>query len=493
MNLFKKLAGQTAVYGLLTIVARFINFLLVPIHTRYLAIEDYGVIGDIYAIIAFFMVIVTYGMETTFFNFTRKKEQLKPVFGTSISLLHISSVLFLGLALFFRDPLAALIDYAGQGQYILYMGIVLAFDAMSAIPLAYYRKVEKIWKFTLIRVSGILISVFLNVYLIALNPWFLENGYEYLSWVSYDSTKLIDYVFITNCVSSVWVYLWVLPTILKLKFSFDTAIAKKILNYTWPLLFVGMAGIINETIDRTLLRRMLSDGAYQTGIYNAFYKLSIVITLMIQAFRMGAEPFFFAQLESENKEKVYAVILKYFVYATVIVFLLTSLFAEPIAKLLIRKAEFFDHPTGLLIVPVLLLANVFLGMHYNLSIWYKAEEKTKKGAWIAVFGAAITLLINIIFIPIYGIVASALATLACYGGMTLLNYKWGQKYFKVPYPMKRITSIILSAAILVAAYMWAAQQFEWSNGVQYGLASILAVLYLFAWWQVEKKELKGLL
>jgi len=493
MSIFKKLAGQTAIYGLLTIAARFINYLLVPLHTSYMSIPEYGVVGDVYAIIAFFMVIVTYGMETTFFNFTRKKEEVSKVFGTSITLLHISSFLLFIFGFIFRNEIASFIDYAGKSEYVFYMLILLAFDAMSAIPLAYYRKIEKIWKFTLIRVSGILISVILNVYFIALNPWFLENGYEFLSWVPYDRAKLIDYVFIANCISSIWVYFWVLPTILKLKFSFDKKMALKILNYTWPLLFVGMAGIINETMDRTMLRRMLPDGEYQTGVYNAFYKLSIVITLMIQAFRMGAEPFFFAQLESKNKEKVYAMILKYFVYATVLVFLLTSLFAEPVAKLLIKQEGYFLHPTGLLIVPILLLANVFLGMHYNLSIWYKAEEMTRKGAWIAIFGAAITLIINIIFIPIYGVVASAVATLACYSGMTVINYKWGQKYFKVPYPMKRIATIILTAAIIVGGFMWADYQFDLSSGVKYGLGTLLFIAYTLAWWNMEKAELKALL
>lgn len=493
MSIFKKLAGQTVVYGLLTIIARFINFLLVPIHTKYLDVSDYGVISDIYAIIAFFMVILTFGMETTFFNFTRQKEKIKEVFGTSISILHITSILFLIAALFFRDQLAAIIDYAGQPQYIIYMAIVLAFDAMSSIPLAYYRRVEKIWKFTLIRVSGILISVFLNIYFIVWNPWLAQNGYEYLSLIEYDSSKLIDYVFIANCISSIWVYLWVVPTVFKFKISFNKTIASKMLHYTWPLLFVGMAGIVNETIDRTLLRRMLPNGEFEVGIYSAFYKLSIVITLMIQAFRMGAEPFFFAQLESENKEQVYAIILKYFVYATVIVFLLTSLFAEPIGRLLIRKEAFFEHPTGLLIVPVLLLANVFLGMHYNLSIWYKAQDKTKKGAWISILGAIITLIINIIFIPIYGIVASAAATLACYGGMTILNYKWGQKYFKVPYPMKRITSIILSAVILVLVYMLIKEKTQFTALLLNTIAMVFGGIFILTWWQIEKKELKGLL
>ena len=253
-----------------------------------------------------------------------------------------------------------------------------------------------------------------------------------------------------------------------------------------------MAGIVNETMDRTMLRRMLPDGEYQSGIYHDFYKLSIVITLMIQAFRMGAEPFFFAQLESDNKEKTYAIILKYFVYACIAVFLATSLFAEPLARLLIRNPEFFKHPTGLLIVPILLLANVFLGMHYNLSIWYKAEDKTKKGAWISIFGAAITLIINFIFIPVYGIVASAVATLACYSGMTVINYHWGQKYFKVPYPMTRITVIITSAVVLVIGFTCLTSFVDLIPLVRNLLAGVSIALFLGFWWWVEKDELKEL-
>lgn len=493
MSVFKKLAGQTAIYGLLTIVARFINFLLLPIHTKYLSVSDYGVIGDLYAILAFLMVILSYGMETTFFNFTRKKENIQSVFGTSITLLHITSIVFIVLAVVFKEDIAAFIDYPDQSQFIIYMMIVLAFDAMSAIPLAYFRRIEKIWKFTLIRVSGIIISVLLNVYLIAICPWLLNQHIHGWFVDFYNANQLIDYVFIANCVSSVWVYLLVLPTIFNIKITFNRSLAKKILHYTWPLLFVGMAGIVNETMDRTMLRRMLPNGEYETGIYNAFYKLSIVITLMIQAFRMGAEPFFFAHLESENKEKTYAIILKYFVYACISVFLITSLFAEPIARLLIRNDEFFNHPTGLLIVPILLLANVFLGMHYNLSIWYKAEGKTKKGAWISVFGAAITLVINFIFIPIYGILASAWATLACYGGMTVINYYWGQKYFKVPYPMKRISLIIFSAVALVFGFMYVKRTYDLGAFATHFTAALLVITYLATWFWIEKEEIKELI
>lgn len=473
------------VYGLLTIIARFINYLLVPIHTKYLSIGDYGVIADVYSVIAILMVLFTYGLETTFFNFTRKEEDIKPVFSTTVSTLHVSSILLGGLLLLGHQYVANYLNI--PSHFILFMAVVLVFDALSAIPLAYYRKQDQIWRFSLIRTSGILLSVFINIYLIVICPWLLGKGFN--GWYAnfYNPAHLIEYIFIANCVSSIWVYLWVLPTILQFKISINPVLIKKLLGYAWPLIFVGMAGVINETIDRRMLRSMLIDGDYQTGVYSAFYKMSIVITLMIQAFRMGAEPFFFAQLNEKNKEVVYAKVLKYFVYACVAVFLLTSLFAEPIARLLIQKEGYFNHPFGLQIVPILLLANVFLGMYYNLSIWYKAESKTSKGAIIAGFGALITLTINYFFIPVYGIMASATATLLCYSAMTMISYHWGQKYFKVPYPMWRISGVIGLGVILVAVFLGIKEytSFSYPNI----LAVFCFLFFLMVFWLLERKEL----
>jgi len=493
MSLPKKLLGQTAVYGLLTIAARFINFLLVPIHTHYLSPEMYGRTGIFYGYISFVMILLTYGMETTFFNFARKKEQVSSVFGTTFTSLHFTSILFLMAAFIFKDAWASAIDYAGFGNLVLYMAIILAFDAMSAIPLAYFRQQDKAWKFTIIRVSGILISIFLNIYFIIICPKLLAMGYK--GWYAsfYNSDALVDYIFIANLVSSIWVYVCCLPTIFQIKIKFDFTLLKEMLHYTWPLIFVGTAGIINETFDRIFLKELLPDGEYQAGIYNAFYKMSIVITLMIQAFRMGAEPFFFAQLGQKNKEQIYAMVLKYFVHACVFVFLFTSLFAKPIAEIIIRNETYFEHPYALTIVPILLLANVFLGIHYNLSIWYKAENKTKYGALIAIFGAAITITINFIFIPQYGILASAVATLVCYFSMSMVSYFWGQKHFYVPYPMAQIGFIILSGILGLGIFM-AIQKITYINFWQsIALGFLILGVYLLFWFIKEKKELWGLL
>ncbi len=493
MSIFKKLVGQTAVYGLLTIVARFINLFLVPIHTAYLSPEMYGRTGIFYGYISFIMILLTYGMETTFFNFGRKKEHQASLFTTSFITLQVTSILFLIAAIIFKDAWAVAMDYQGLGTLVLYMAVILAFDAMSSIPLAYFRQQEQVWKFTLIRVSGIFISILLNIYLIVLCPKLIAMGFD--GWYAsfYNPEKLVDYIFIANMLSSIWVYLWCLPTVFKIKFNFDFSLLRTMLKYTWPLIFVGTAGIINETFDRILLKELLPDGEYQAGIYNAFYKMSIVITLMIQAFRMGAEPFFFAQLNNQNKEQVYATVLKYFVHACVFVFLFTSLFAEPLAHIIIRNQVYFEHPYALLIVPILLLANVFLGIHYNLSIWYKAENKTLNGAFIAIIGAAITLVINFAFIPHYGILASACATLLCYFSMSVINYFWGQKHFFVPYPMLRITLVIISASVLVLAFYLLKSMISISSVVEYGLAAVLVIVYVVFWLRIEKNAFMQLL
>lgn len=399
----------------------------------------------------------------------------------------------IGLAFLFRNEIATALEYPEQPHFVMYMLIILAFDALSAIPLAYLRRKEKVWKFTMIRVSGILLSVLLNIYLIVICPWLQDQGYLGFYNDFYSNQHLIDYIFIANAISSIWVYLWTLPLVLKAKFGIEKALAVKLLKYTWPLLFVGMAGIINETFDRILLRRMLVDGDYQTGVYSAFYKLSIVITLIIQAFRMGAEPFFFAHLESKNKEQTYAIILKYFVHVVVAVFLITSLFAEPIARILVRKEGYFDHPYGLNIVPILLMANVFLGIYYNISIWYKANEQTYKGAIMAIIGAIATLGLNLLLIPTIGILGSAIATFCCYGLMVSINYVWGQRHFKVPYPITRILSVMLSSSVLVGAF-YALKLYTSYSAVQlYLFAGVFVLGYLLFWWRVEKNELKKLI
>ncbi len=493
MSVIKKLIGQTAVYGLLTIVARFINLLLVPLHTHYLTAEMYGKTGIFYSYIALAMIILTYGMETTFFNFARKKEFADKVYGTSFLSLQFTSVFFLALGILFNHHIAWLIGKPDAGQLVLYMFIILAFDAMSAIPLALFRLQEKTWKFTIVRVSGILLSILLNFYFIAFCPWLIKHGYIGFYNYFYNPNHLVEYIFIANMVSSIFVYLCCIYSTKNEAIKFDFSLLKKMLWYTWPLIFVGTAGVINETVDRILIDKLMPNGEYYAGIYNAFYKISIVITLMVQAFRMGAEPFFFTHLSSANRDKIYAVILKYFTYCCTVVFLITALFAEQISVILIRNPKYFENKDGLFIVPILLLANVFLGIYYNLSIWYKAENKTGYGAIIAIIGAIITLSINIVFIPLYGIIAAAFATLCCYFVMTVISYLWGQQHLPIKYEWFKILGIIFSACGFVAFFNYSGFSLSSNPTIGYVIKWAAILLYLSFWLWIERHDLKQLL
>jgi O-antigen/teichoic acid export membrane protein len=437
LNPLKKLVGQTAIYGLSSVIGRLLNYLLVPLYTRYFLPAEYGVVTELYAYVAFLVIILTYGLETAFFRFSKKDNDVKVVYSTALISLIVSSIIFVILMFVSSSEIANWMGYAGHTEYIEWFAIIIALDAISSISFAKLRAQNKAIRFAVIRLINIFFNIGLNIFFI------VYKGYG-LDILGVECSGGIEYIFIANLISSVITIFLLLPEMLTSVWSFDKILWKKMMIYALPLLIAGLAGMTNETIDRILLKHLLPNpatAATELGLYGAFYKLSIIMMLFIQTFRFAAEPFFFAQEKEGNGKYIYADVMKYFTIIMAIIFLGVTIFYEFIKGFL--GSEYHDE-RGFLVVSILLLANLFLGIYYNLSIWYKLTEKTKYGAYLSIFGAIITLALNFILIPIIGFVGSAWATLVCYFSMTVASYYLGKKHFPVPYNIRRIGLYLFS-------------------------------------------------
>lgn len=477
MSTLKKLASQTLTYGVPNILGRFINVLLLPIYTFYLSsIAEYGIVTIIYTLIAFLSVLYTHGMETAFFSATRKAQNISAPFSNAFwSVLGVGSILTIA-GIVVSPQLAHLNHYAEQSHLFVLMFLILFLDALSSIPFALLRKQNKAKKYVMIRSAGILINVLFNLLFIPVASLAYKHGLININ----PSEHFVSLIFIANLIASSCVFIFLGPTLFPLLTKPSANIWKPMLRYAWPLIIVGFAGIVNETLDRLMLKHMLPQAIADTqvGIYSAFYKISLVITLFIQSFRYAAEPFFFNHADQNNPQQMYAKVLDYFVWICGFILLLTLLFTPWIASILIRDKSYFNDPIGLQIVPILLLANLFLGMVYNLSIWYKLSNQTLLGSIVSILGACITIVLNIIFIPHYGIMGAAYATLGAYFGMTLISFLMGKYYYPVPYSYIKLSLIILILSSLVLL--------QTSQGYHMGTLISASLCYAFLFWWYEK-------
>ena len=450
MNPLKQLAGQTAIYGLSSIVGRLLNYLLVPLYTRYFIPAEYGVVTELYAYVAFLVIILTYGLETAFFRFSQKQYDKKLVYSTSLISLIVSSILFVVLMISSQQSIANWLEYPQNPEYIIWFALIIGLDAISAISFAKLREQRQAARFALVRLVNIFINIGLNLFFIIYCPYALENGLPTTDFVNsvYDPKVGVGYIFIANLFASGVTILMLLPEMTKSSWTFNTMLWKKMMWYAFPLLVAGLAGMTNETIDRILLKQLLPVGVDKMaaiGVYGAFYKISIIMILFIQTFRFAAEPFFFSQEKQHNSRKTYADVLKYFTILASLIFLSVMLYLDVVKHFI---GSSFHSKEGIEIVPILLMANLFLGIYYNLSIWYKLTEKTGYGAILAIFGAVITLILNIILIPKIGFIGSAWATLFCYFSMMIASLLIGRKHYAIPYDLKRVfTYIFLSFAL----------------------------------------------
>jgi O-antigen/teichoic acid export membrane protein len=420
LNPFKKLLGQTAIYGLSSVVGRLLNYLLVPLYTRYFLPEEYAIVVELYAYVAFLVIILTYGIETAFFRFTNTTADIKSVYSTALFSVITTSCIFIALIFVYSSSLSNLLGSEILTEYIQWFAIIVSFDAISSIPFARLRKRERALQFSLTKLINISTNIGLNLYFI------VYKGFG------------IEYIFISNLVASIITLLLLTTEIFKATFSFDFSLWKRMMIYAFPLLIAGLAGITNETIDRVLLKHLIIDqdvAVYELGLYGAFYKLSIIMVLFTQTFRFAAEPYFFSLHKNSNNRVIYADVMKYFIIVMSTIFLVAIVYYDIIIKFL--GSNYHDE-RGFVVVSILLLANLFLGVYFNLSIWYKLTEKTIYGAFFSLFGALITLTLNFLLIPKIGFVGSAWATLACYFSMMIVSYYYCKKHFPIPYQISRI-------------------------------------------------------
>ncbi len=433
-NPIKRLAGETAVYGLGTIVPRLLNYFLVPFYTRIFDESAYGQITELYAWVAIVMVVLTYGMETAFFRYANQEKDANKVFNTATTSLLITSLVFIVIVMLCLGYIATAIQYQGNSEYIILLAFIVAIDAFTSLPFAYLRYKNKAKRFSFIKITSVIVNIFLNFLFLLIIPKIFGERVQELP--VYKDSQLIVFVFIANLVSTLASLLLLIPELKVFKIRVDKLLLRKMLAYSLPILIIGFAGMINEVSDKILLKYFLPDqdtAQAQIGIYGANYKLAILMTLFIQMFRYAAEPFFFAESDKKNAKETYSRVMTYFVIFTLIIFLGITLFMD-LFKYFIGPAFW----SGLMIVPIVLAAKLFLGVFYNLSVWYKLTNKTLYGAAIAIFGALITIVLNIVLIPKYGFVGSAWANFFCYLSMMLISYFWGRKIYKVQYQVKKI-------------------------------------------------------
>jgi O-antigen/teichoic acid export membrane protein len=484
VNPLKKLAGQTAVYGLSTIVGRLLNYLLVPLYTYQFADpRDYGVVTEFYAYLSFLNIVLLYGMETALFNFSAKRDDTETVFGTAQASILVTSLGFLAAGLYGSEPLAVLLRHPEHADYVRWTVWVLALDALAAIPFARLRLQQRAGRFAALKLANIGVNIAVNLLFIGAAKWAYDHPHdsewpELAGW--YDPAIGVGYVFIANLAASAVTLLLLVPQLFERNARIDLVLWRNMLGYGLPLLIAGLAGMVNETLDRVLLKYLLppDQGLLQLGIYGACYKVAVLMSIFIQAYRYAAEPFFFALYRQKEGRELYALTMNGFVIAC------SAIFLGVMVNL--GWIQYFvgaAYREGLGVVPILLLANLCLGVFFNLSIWYKLTEQTRYGSYLTLWGAALTLGLNWYWIPRIGYWGSAWATLICYASMAVLSYAIGQRHFPVAYRLKRLLGYPSMAAALAGLAMSIQELPFWAD---LAVRNTLLVVFLAGVWTVER-------
>lgn len=440
MSLYKKLFKQTAIYGLATVLPRLLSFLLVPLYTKFLPKAEYGEVSIIFSYLIFFNVILSYGMETAFFRFYNSENNKKSVISTTTISLLSSTIMFLTLALLLQNQIANWIGF--KSEYVFYCILILVLDSLVIIPFSRLRAEEKPKKYAIIKIINVAINLGLNVFFLVFLPKLAQNDNSIWQTI-YIQDFQIAYIFISNLTASLFTFIVLLPDYFKLNWQFNTVLWKKMIDYGFPILIAGIAFAINEHFDKILLEK-LDVSLADIGSYSACYKIGVFMVLFRTAYTLGIEPFFFNYAKNKNAPQTYAEITKYFVIFGSFISLGIIVFADVLKQIIVPNSDYW---TAMDIVPLIVLANFFLGIYTNLSVWYKLIDKTKIGAYISLIGAGVTLLINFILIPLIGFMGSAMATISAYGTMMLISYKLGQKQYPIPYDIKAI-GLYLTMAII---------------------------------------------
>ena len=488
MSTIKKFAGQTAIYGISTVASRVLNFFLTPIYTIVYGKKLYGIFSEMYSYASILNAVLSFGMETTFFRYLNKKEGDKAnVYNNTFFVVAFISVLFLATSLLFINPIAVLLQdgrattLADFTTYIRFFIVILVVDALSVVPFAKLRSEAKPGRYSIIKLINISTFIALNLFFIFGIPYIIKHQLFFAEVLSsWYRPKWIGYVFLSNLIASILTFLLLLPEVLELKFRIDKKLLIEMFGYSWPVFVANLSFIINENIDKIFLSHLLPSriSESQTGIYAGCAKLAVFLSIFIMAYRLGAEPFFFNHAKNENAKKTYSLIMNYFILAISLIFVGIVANIE-ILKYFIAK-EFW---VGLNVVPILLFGYVSLGIYMNLSIWYKLSDQTRFGLYISGAGAIITLVLNVIFIPKYGFMASAWISLIAYTSMMILSYILGQKNYPIPYNLKRnIGYLSLSVLLVILSFVVFKRNLIIGNMLFVSFASL--ILY------IERKQLK---
>ena len=494
-NPIKALAGQTVIYGMGTIVPRLLNYLLVPLYTRVFVAGVYGQITDLYAWIAFLLALLTYGMETTFFRYTQKEDPDK-VFNNIVSCIIVTTSIFLVFFGLLYKNFAHLIQYEHNTQYVLLLGIIVALDALTAVPFAKLRKNNQAKLFTLIKIANVTLNIGLNLFFLLVIP---ETALAISEKVFGQQAGLLVWVLISNVLSSFLSLLLLLPQFKGFKFELEKSLIRPMLAYSLPILLISLVGMVNEVADKILIKYLtpipdaetlanldITAEEYalsQLGIYGANFKLAVLMTIFIQMFRYASEPFFFGKAKDRNAPELYAKVMTYFVIFCLLIFLGVMLYIDVLKYFIGRGGS--NYHEGLIIVPIVLIANMFYGIVFNLSIWFKLTDRTFSGTIISIIGASITLLCLFVLVPQIGYLGAAIAHLGCYTVMMLVSYFWGQKVFPVPYQVGRIGLYIVFA---IGLFLFSTIFNDYGLGFRLTINTLLILSYLTVVYLFERKN-----
>lgn len=487
----KSLAKDTAVYGLSSIVGRFLNWCLVPLYTSLFLPDEYGVVTFVYTVVALALIVLTYGMETGFFRFANHDRWKDPmeVYSTALLSLAVSSSVFAVGVCVFAGPISKVMECEGHSSYVTIMAVCVAIDAFLALPYSYLRYRKRPIRFAVIRLINIAVNIGLNLFFLLLCPWLMGHCPAAVSWF-YVPEFGIGYIFLSNLIASVVNFAMMWPELRGFAWRFNSKLWGEMLRYSAPLLVLGVAGIMNQTVDKLLYPSLAPDKADAMaglGIYGANYKIAIVMVMFIQAFRFAYEPFIFAQAreKGDSKNQAYADAMKYFIIFGLLIFMGVMFYLD-ILKYFIAP----DYFSGLRVVPLIMLAELFFGIFFNLSLWYKLSDKTVWGMWFSLFGLVITVVLNVVLVPHYGYMGCAVAALCSYGAMMLVSYFIGQRQYPIVYPLRRIAAYFLLAAAIYALGMYV---LPLSGIAAYAVRAILLVLFVAIVARTEKLSLSSLL
>ena len=491
----RSLVKDTAIYGVSSIVGRFLNWLLVPLYTITFAVEEYGVVTFVYSVVALAMVILTYGLETGFFRFANHERWKDPmeVYSTCLISLATTSSLFIALVLIFLEPATRAMECEGHPSYVAMMALCVGIDAFTALPYSYLRYRKRPFRFATIRLVNIGINIGLNLFFILMCPWLMKVAPATVNWF-YNPTFGIGYIFLANLIASATNLVMMIPEITGFSWKFNAVLWKQMMVYSAPLLVLGVAGIMNQTIDKILYPHLVSDPAeamYDLGIYGANYKIAVLLLVFLQAFRFAYEPFIFSRAKEDggdNKKQAYRDAMTYFVAFALFIFLGVMFYLNIVKHFI--SAKYFS---GLGVVPLIMAGEIFFGIFFNLSVWYKITDRTYWGMIFSLVGLAVTVVLNVVLVPRIGYMGCAVGALSSYAVMMLLSFFIGNKFYPINYPLGRIITYFVSAAVLYVAGFHLLPLLglgAWVDGI---IRAFLLAVFIMIFIKVEKVNITSLI